>query len=212
MSGPALFIKQLSIGPMENFCYLVGDRGKAECAVIDPAWDADEILRIADEEGMRVAAIMVTHTHFDHANAVEDLAKKLEVPVYVHQKEAKYLSGAGKFLRPVKDQQKIRIGDIEIECLHTPGHTPGGVCYLACGHLFSGDTLFVNACGRCDLPGSDAAAMYDSLQRLGNLAGDTRVYPGHDYGDKRVSTIKQEKEKNPYYQCRSRDDFLAFRG
>ena len=114
-------------------------------------------------------------------------------------------------MREASPDEVVKVGPLEVKLLATPGHTPGAQCLLARGALITGDTVFVNACGRVDLPGGDGEAMYRSLKRLAQLPGDTRLYPGHDYGDVPVSSIAREREKNPYFRFKDLEGFLAFR-
>jgi glyoxylase-like metal-dependent hydrolase (beta-lactamase superfamily II) len=111
----------------------------------------------------------------------------------------------------VESGHKIKVGDIEITFLHTPGHTPGSQCFLVENRLISGDTLFIGACGRCDLPGGDANQMYESLMKLGKLEESTILLPGHNYADTPTSTLGEEKRTNPYYQAHSLREFLTRR-
>lgn len=214
-----MYLKQIPIGPMDNFAYLVGDCKTKECLAVDPAWDAEVILKEAQQDGMKVIGVLLTHTHYDHANALGNLIKSAPGKVYVHSAEADFVKEAGEAIVKTKDGDKINVGAVQITCLHTPGHTPGAQCYLVESkdgsgpqkYLISGDTLFVNACGRCDLPGGDAGQLYDSLSRLATLGDDVVVMPGHDYGDTPVSSIGRERKHNPYYQMRSREDFVRGR-
>jgi glyoxylase-like metal-dependent hydrolase (beta-lactamase superfamily II) len=139
----------------------------------------------------------LTHTHFDHCNAVEDLIKKLAVPVYVHEAEVKDLP-PGLDVRPTKKDSTVEIAGLTIRCMHTPGHTPGSQSFLINDAIFTGDTLFVDGCGRVDLPGSDPKEMVRSLTNLASLPDNVTVYPGHDYGSAPTSTIGQQKKNNPY--------------
>ncbi|MFH1360833.1 MAG: MBL fold metallo-hydrolase [Candidatus Omnitrophota bacterium] len=206
-----LTIKQMLIGPMENFIYFVGDKSSKQVAVIDPSWDVDEICAQAKNENLEIAAIILTHDHMDHTNGVSELLKQHDVPVYVNENE-KSLKGFSKNIKFVKDQQKIDIGGVECTFLHTPGHTPGGHCILVDGFLFTGDTLFINACGRCDLFGGDAKAMYNTLYRKIMLLSDaTIIYPGHHYGSKTSDTLANQKKTNPYLTCKSEHEFLTKR-
>ena len=183
---------------MANFVYLVGDKKTKECAVVDPAWDVDAVLKEAEADGMKVTAGLLTHTHFDHSNGVEELIRKTNCKVYVHENEAKFLEEVKKNVVKTHEGDKIRIGNIELTVLHTPGHTEGAQCFLGDGFLISGDTLFAGACGRCDLPGGDERKMAESLRRLSELDEKTKVYPGHAYGDDPSSTIGHEKKHNPF--------------
>ncbi|MBI3307432.1 MAG: MBL fold metallo-hydrolase [Candidatus Omnitrophica bacterium] len=206
-----LYLKQIEVGPMENFVYLIGDKNKRECVMVDPAWEVDRVLRIAGEDGMKVTAGLVTHTHFDHVNGVEELLKKTEAKIYIHKAEAEFLKGMKTHIEKSESGQKLSVGGLEITFLHTPGHTPGSQCFLVNNRLVSGDTLFINACGRCDLPGGNASQMYESLQRLAKLGGGVILLPGHNYADNPTSTIGEELKNNPYYQYHSLSEFLGKR-
>lgn len=197
---------------MENFVYLVGDREKKEALLVDPAWEVQAVLEQAAKDGFRVTGALISHTHFDHVNGLEDLLRATDGVVYVHKGESEFLRGMKQNLRKMEGGEKIRIGSINITFLHTPGHTPGSQCFLVNEKsLISGDTLFINACGRCDLPGGDAEQMYRSLDRLASLDESTVLYPGHNYADDPTSTIGREKQSNPYLKISNLDDFLKFR-
>ena len=210
MESP-LYLKQMEVGPMQNFVYLIGDKAKREALVVDPAWDVKAVLRAADEEGFQVKGALITHTHFDHVNGLEELLNQTDGTVYIHKNEAQYLKGMKGNIKKIEGGEKIKIGDVEINFLHTPGHTPGSQCFLIGNNLVSGDTLFINACGRCDLPGGNAEEMYQSLTRLAGLDENTILYPGHNYADEPTSTIKNEKRFNPYMQLTNLSDFLTYR-
>jgi len=211
MNDSILYLKQLEVGPMQNFIYLIGDKNKRECVMVDPAWDVDQVLRVAQEDGMKVMGGLITHTHFDHCNGAEELLERTKGKIYVHKNEAEFLKGMKKEIEKVESGYKLRVGDLEITFVHTPGHTPGSQCFLIQGNLVSGDTLFIDACGRCDLPGGNANQMYDSLQSLAKLGDRTILLPGHNYAEDPTSTIGQEKSHNPYYQCHSLKEFLSLR-
>jgi len=196
---------------MQNFVYLVGDRNAREALVVDPAWDVDTILETADREGFKIKGALITHTHFDHVNGLEDLLKKTDSMVYIHKNEAEFLKGMKGNIEQIEGGDKLKIGQVEITFLHTPGHTPGSQCFLVERNLISGDTLFINACGRCDLPGGNAEEMYRSLNQLAGLDESTVLYPGHNYADEPTSTIGNEKRFNPYLQTVNLDNFLKYR-
>ena len=206
-----LYLKQMEIGPMQNFVYLVGDRNLREALVVDPAWDVEAILRAAAQDGFRVKGALITHTHFDHVNGLDALLQKTDGTVYIHKNEAEFLKGIKGNIKKMEGGDKIKIGQVEIAFLHTPGHTPGSQCFLIDENLVSGDTLFINACGRCDLPGGNAEEMYQSLNRLADLNDSTVLYPGHNYADEPASTIGEEKKSNPYLQRTNLEHFLKFR-
>ena len=211
MSESILYLKQIEVGPMENFVYLIGDKKKKECVMVDPAWEVDRVLKTAEADGMKVVGGLVTHTHFDHVNGVEDLIARADCKIYVHQNEAGFLKGMKDHIEKVESGRRLEVGDLEITFLHTPGHTPGSQCFLINKRLISGDTLFINACGRCDLPGGSAEQMYESLQRLAKLGEDVILLPGHNYAERPVSTIGDELRNNPYSQFHSLSDFLSLR-
>src|SRR6185503_343522 len=161
-----LYLKQMEIGPMENFVYLVGSTDTREVFVVDPAWQVDTVLRVAKEEDLKIVGALISHYHFDHTNGIEELLSAVDVPVYVNKKDLPYIDAGKSDLKAAEPGMKVKAGDVEIEMVHTPGHTPGSQCFHARGHLISGDTLFINACGRTDLPGGDAKELYRSLSKL----------------------------------------------
>ena len=179
--------------------------------MVDPAWEVDRILKIAQADDMKVVGGLATHHHNDHTNGIGDLAGRANCPVYVHKDDIPYLKNFKNEIKPVDAGAKLEVGDITITFIHTPGHTPGSQCFLVNDRLVSGDTLFINACGRCDMPGGSAEQMYESLQLLGKLDENTILFPGHNYADQPTSTIGQEKRLNPYYQAHSLHDFLTHR-
>jgi len=220
-----VYLKQLELGPMQNFVYLVGDPVARRCVVVDPAWEIEEIVDTAAADGMTITGALVTHTHQDHVGGslaswgmpgriagVEELLAKLPVKVYVHKAEREFLPGLGSDLVQVDNHDTLEVGRLRLTFLHTPGHTPGSQCFLVDGRLISGDTLFIGSCGRTDLPGSDPREMYYSLtQRLGALPDDTVLFPGHNYGGA-SSTIGDEKQQNPFMRFASLGDFLRTMG
>ena len=197
---------------MENFVYLVGSKAAREVFVVDPAWQVDTVLRVAKEEGLKIKGALISHYHFDHTNGVEELLQAVDCPVYVNKKDVSYLDFGSGNVKPMGDGDKVKAGEVEIELVHTPGHTKGSQCFHACGHLISGDTLFIGACGRTDLPGGDAKELYYSLtQRLMKFDDGTVLCPGHNYADKPTATIGEQKKSNPYLMCDSLENFLRFR-
>ncbi len=205
------YLRQLEVGPMENFSYLIGDLQTRQCVLVDPAWQVADVLEIARKDEMQVMAGLVTHTHFDHCNQTKELLEKTKSKIYVHKSEGKFLEGMKSEIVEVDAGYKLEIGKLTIEFLHTPGHTPGSQCFLVRGNLISGDTLFINACGRCDLPGGNPEQMYQSLQNLRKLEDQTILLPGHNYGESNTSTIGLEKLYNPYCKSQPLQDFLRYR-
>ena len=209
----ALYVRQLKLGPMENFVYLVGAPDARETAVVDPAWDVEAAARAAAEDGRALTHALVSHHHFDHVNGLPAVLARGGVRVFAHgadvPKLAPELQGE---VTAVRAGDAVEVGPLRVTAMHTPGHTPGSTCWHAQEGLFAGDTVFVNACGRCDLAGGDPEQMFESLRRVSELPDDLRLYPGHDYGDVPVSSIARERRNNPYFQkLSSLTDFIAWR-
>lgn len=234
MTNDRLYLRQLLAGRdfavgdpvarmMENFVYLVGDRDTGECLAVDPAWDVPGIVSAAAADGFRVAGALVTHWHPDHVGGpmmghdVQGLPALLTHapgPIWVHHDDVDLVclvTGVSKGdLRPVRSGDKVTVGAIEVECLHTPGHTKGSQCFRCGQALISGDTLFAQGCGRTDLPGGDVEEMWRTLyERLLTLPRDLVLYPGHDYGHQPPSTLGQLATTNPVLRAPSREVFLA---
>ena len=191
-------VKQLHVGPMQNLAYLVGDDEANVCAVIDPGWNAKLILSSAKEAGWKIEKILLTHGHFDHTGALKDIIEKTDASIYVHKEDAGEID-EGLALSTPEDEDIIKLGNMEIRCIHTPGHTPGSQCFFVQGSLFTGDTLFVGAVGRVDLPGGSRLQMRVSFrEKIFTLPADTTVWPGHDYGPSPTSTIGHEQHTNPF--------------
>jgi glyoxylase-like metal-dependent hydrolase (beta-lactamase superfamily II) len=209
----ALYVRQLKLGPMENFVYLVGAADARETAIVDPAWDVSEAVRAASEDGRVLTHALVSHHHFDHVNGLPDVLAQGGIRVYAHRADVPKLAPElQREVIPVDAGDAVDVGPLAVRAFHTPGHTPGSTCWHAGGALFAGDTVFVNACGRCDLAGGDPEEMFKSLRRVAELPDDVTLYPGHDYGDVPVSSVAREKERNPYFQKLARlEDFVAYR-
>ncbi|HEU4401863.1 MAG TPA: MBL fold metallo-hydrolase [Candidatus Polarisedimenticolia bacterium] len=213
MGGTDLYLKQMEIGPMANFVYLIGPAGSKETAVVDPAWDVGAILRAAEADDRRIVAALVTHWHPDHTNGVEDLVERTDARVYVNREEVPWLQHPARNLKEVGPGEELRLGDLTLQFLHTPGHTPGSQCFLVRERLVSGDTLFINACGRTDLPGGDPERLYKSLSgTLRRLDDRTILLPGHNYADVSSTTLGEQKTNNPFLCCASLNSFLRLVG
>ena len=212
MSSKSLVIKQYEIGPLNNFLYLLGCEATKEMAVVDPAWDAPFLCRQAQNMGYKITKVFLTHAHPDHVNGLDILLQQYNVPVYISKHEAPILRKSLKNLVDVSDKEKLTLGHLSFDCLHTPGHSPGSQCFLSQGQLICGDTLFIDGCGRCDLPGSDPKLMYNSLYNvISKLPDETILWPGHNYGPTPTDTIGHQKQTNPYLQCSSIQEFLGER-
>lgn len=198
---------------MQNFVYLVGDRDTGECMAVDPAWDVRDLIRVAEADDMKIVGALATHYHPDHIGGtmygftVEGLPTLMEInpcKVHVHRLEAdgvRQVTGLSKSDLILHDgNDKLMIGGIEIELLHTPGHTPGSQCFCVADALLAGDTLFLQGCGRVDLPGGDPDEMYYTLtQRLSKLPDTTMLFPGHAYGGEHAP-LGEVRATNPYLQ------------
>lgn len=209
-------------GQMANFVYLIGDTETRQCFAVDPAWDIKGILDNVDKDEMKLTGVLVTHYHPDHIggsifghniSGLAELMEKRPVKIHVNREESegvRIVSGISESdLVEHRGDDEVEIGNLKIRLLHTPGHTPGSQCFLAGSTLISGDTLFIGGCGRVDLPGGDPEKMYYSLtQVLAKLPDQTRLYPGHDYSSKPVSTIGDEKNENYYLRIASLEDWM----
>ena len=220
-----LIIEQIEIGPMQNFTYIVGSRSTREVAIVDPAWDIDSLLEHIDEKGYTLTGALVTHYHPDHIGGsfsghnVEGIAKLQEVrpvKVYAHADEVggvKKVTGVSDSdIVSVSSGDTMRLGPIDVEFLHTPGHTPGSQCFRIKNTLVSGDTLFIQGCGRVDLPGSNAEDMYHSLKKLAALPDETLLLPGHNYSHVPNATMGETKKHNTYLRVPDMDTWKMFMG
>lgn len=210
---------------MVNFAYVIGDREKGEAVIIDPAYAAGELIDFVENEGMRVVGALATHHHPDHVGGsmmghklegVAELIGRNAGPVHVHKDESPFVQRVtGISATDVVEHDSgdiITVGDISIEVLHTPGHTPGSMCFLVGGVLVSGDTLFLEGCGRTDFPGSDPSAMYDSLHRLASLPDDTVVCAGHWYSQPPLASLGEVKQFNYVYKPKTKEQWLMMFG
>ena len=207
-----LYLKQLELGPLQHFVYLIGSLETRECAVVDPGWDVKKILGTAAQDEMKITKVLVTHTHFDHINGVEEIVKATDAEVFVHKKEISQLPVSAGSVKEVEGGHEIPFGPVTLSLLHTPGHTPGSVCFRVADKLVAGDTLFIGGCGRCDLPGGDPELMYKSLSRLKMLDEQLQLYPGHNYAPEPISSLEKEKTYNPFLCAPDLEAFLRLTG
>ena len=204
-----MFIEKLTVGNMESNSYIAADEESDEAIVIDPGGSADKILKVLAAEGLTLKYVVNTHGHVDHIAANEKILTAAQAQLLIHRSEASFLTNADlnlssfmsaeKVISPQADKtleegEKVKFGEIELEVLHTPGHTKGSICLIGDGVLFSGDTLFAKGVGRTDLPTGAREKLDQSLTKLKRLNDKLRVYPGHGP----TATLAEIKENNPY--------------
>ncbi|MCM3886488.1 MBL fold metallo-hydrolase [Frankia sp. R82] len=210
---------------MVNFVYLVGDRETGEAVVIDPAYRVNDLLDLLAADGMRLTGALATHYHADHVGGsafgleiegIRALLARENVPIHVNRAEVEWVRQStgvsATELVGHDDSDVVMVGQIPITLLHTPGHTPGSQCFLVDDRLVAGDTLFLEGCGRMDLPGGDAGLMYDSLRRLSALPDATTVFPGHQYSPKSSEDLPVVRRMNDVFRPSSAQQWKAMLG
>lgn len=213
MTSEGLTVHTLPLGPWDNFIYLLADEATKTCAVVDPAWHLPSIIREAARLDLQITHILCTHSHFDHVNRVEALLETHDVPVHMLRPEIEFSGYRCENLIASSPGDSLRVGKhVDITMMHTPGHTPGSCSYRVRGGIVTGDTLFVDGCGRCDFVGGDAELMHSTLNRLlDGLPGETIMYPGHDYGPTPTARLASQRASNPYLAHATVADFVAHR-
>ncbi len=206
-----MILRQMQVGPMGNFNYIIGDPVSRTAAVVDPAWEPGWCLGEAEALGLTITHILNTHCHHDHVEANGAVKDATGALIHIHRNEFKYLA---HFDPPpgdvsMEDGAEVRVGELTVRWLHTPGHSPGSSCLHVEDVVIAGDTLFVDSIGRTDFPGSDPEAMFHSIQKLKALADETTVCPGHHYGRTPTTTIGEQKRQNPFWRLERLEDFLA---
>jgi glyoxylase-like metal-dependent hydrolase (beta-lactamase superfamily II) len=210
---------------MRNFAYLIGDHETGDCVVVDPAYAANDLLDTLENDGMHLSGVLVSHHHPDHVGGsmmgfelkgLAELLERVSVPVHVNNNEVDWVSRiTGIPLSELTGHDhgdKVNVGAVDIELLHTPGHTPGSQCFLLDGKLVAGDTLFLDGCGRTDFPGGNVDDMYRSLQALAELPGDPTVFPGHWYSVERSAALSEVRRTNYVYRASSLDQWRMAMG
>ena len=197
---------------MSVFSYLIGDEQAKECLFIDPAGGHDILIREAESRGLAIKYIVNTHSHIDHVMGNKEMVQRTGAKIIIHEADAPGLADTPQYLLDmfgavpsppadilVSDGHLIQVGEVALKVIHTPGHTPGGMCLYIDGMVFTGDTLFVGSIGRTDLPGSSHPDLEQSIRsKLYALPGETVVFPGHNYGMAPTSTIEQERTTNAF--------------
>ena len=191
---------------MANFTYLIIDEKNNECIIVDPSWNLETIYEYLKKNNLQINFIINTHSHFDHTIGNEQVAKLTGAKIMQH------ISSPLLKDKALEDGDRITIGSSSIDIVHTPGHSKDSICLILDNKvILTGDTIFVGSCGRLDLPGGSASEMFDSIYgKLVNLDGELVVLPGHHYGSKKTSTIKEEKVNNFVFKFKNKDEFLSF--
>jgi len=210
---------------MRNFAYLIGDRQTGDCVVVDPAYAAGDLVDLLEADGLHLSGVLVTHHHPDHVGGsmmgfelkgLAELLERVSVPIHVNSQEAQFVSRITGI--PMSDLtshehgDKVSVGAIDIELLHTPGHTPGSQCFLLDGRLVAGDTLFLEGCGRTDFPGGDSDEIFRSLQKIAQLPGDPTVFPGHWYSLEPSASLSEVKRSNYVYRVANLEQWRTLMG
>lgn len=205
-------IDTLELGPMDNFIYILHDRATSKAAVIDPAWDVPAIRAALAARNAELSDILITHSHPDHVNGLDELLSHHPVPVHVSALEADFWPDCPKDAILHNEGDETTLGETTLRWLITPGHTPGSACLLLDKTLIAADTLFIYGCGRCDLPGGDPSQLFASLQRLKNTVDDDiRIYPGHNYGSAPYTDMRAQKDGNPFLHWSNVESFVEYR-
>ena len=225
LSGTDFAAQDQMAQQMVNFVYLIGDTQTRECIIVDPAYAVHEIAEIVEADDMKLVGALGTHYHPDHVGGkmmgwniegISSLLERNEVPIHIQKSEMEWVTKttgvSSTHLTAHEGGDVVQVGEIAITLLHTPGHTPGSQCFLVEGNLVSGDTLFLEGCGRTDLPGSNPDDMYDSLNMLATLPNDTIVYPGHRYSDPAFLAMGQVRETNYVFKPTSKEGWLQWFG
>lgn len=210
----SFFFRQIEVGAHAVFAYMIGDLVSHEAIVVDPADDVDELIALADRNGLKITRVVNTHGHVDHIMGNAEMQEKTGASIWIHEAEAGYLEKIGEFWLEMFSARKsppadhlladgdlVQVGGQSLRVIHTPGHTPGGIClYLPEREIcLTGDTLFVGSVGRVDGPRSSGSQLLDSIRtKLLVLPENTEIFPGHDYGTSRTSTIGRERQSNPF--------------
>ena len=222
LSGRDFATDNLIAQQMVNFAYIIGDRESGEAVFVDPAYNVDDLLAVAAADGMTVVGVLGTHYHADHVGGnmmghsivgVAELLDRVDVPIHLQAPEVEFVT---KTTGLTADQlvghasgDVVKVGEIEIELIHTPGHTPGSQCFLVRDHLVSGDTLFLDGCGRTDLPGGDAEQLYYSLtDRLAKVPDTATLFPGHLYSPEPSQSMGDTRALNVVYKPKSVEQWM----
>lgn len=212
-----LHIEQIAVGGFDNnLSYLIYDVDTKNACVVDPSGDLEKLLNVVEENELDLVGVLLTHTHGDHLDKLDELLRSYAIPVHVHE------NGKERVVSPspvyvMRDKETLTLGPCQLTVMYTPGHIDDAVCFFidakdaadGVPKVITGDTLFVEGCGKTNK--QDIRFLFNSLIRLKALPGETEVYPGHDYGSKPVSTIADEKKNNKYLLAEDFDEFKKLR-
>tara|TARA_Y100000996_G_scaffold319853_1_gene255971 strand:+ start:11029 stop:11727 length:699 start_codon:yes stop_codon:yes gene_type:complete len=205
-------IKTFDVGPLANMIYIITDNKSKESAIIDPAWDMSEVYKYIGENDLILKKILLTHSHHDHVNAIDEILTSYDLEIHINKKEKVFWKKEYDNFVINHGGDTIKLGETEIRSLHTPGHTPGSTCYHIGDDLIAGDTLFVFGCGRCDLHGGSPEEMFNTLKDIKiSLDPKTIILPGHNYSIKRESTLQEEIQGNPFMKFNNINKFIDYR-
>ncbi|MDG6994776.1 MAG: MBL fold metallo-hydrolase [Nitrososphaerota archaeon] len=206
MKDDRVFFEQIPVGSFKNFAYLIADRETKLAVMVDPAWEIESLWNMLRNNGFQLRYIVNTHSHMDHIEGNQKLRERSGAKIVMN--EATLAMADLK----VKDEESLRVGNaLTLRFIHTPGHSPESMCIQVNDFaLITGDTLFIGECGRVDLPGGDANALFDSFEKIRKLDPNLIIYPGHDYGPAKHSSLGEQLKTNYTLTPRSRDDFIEF--
>ncbi len=192
---------QLKLGPMDNFVYIIYHTTTRNGFIVDPAWEPDSIIAALNQHDITPLFCLLTHGHHDHHSATRPISETYNIPTYLSKREVDTLTETVYQPTLIDDLYPLKLDNTTIRMIATPGHTPGGTCFIIDQLIITGDTLFINGCGRCDFGSGDLNDMYASLQLLKTLPDDLTVLPGHDYGKTTTASLGSEKKTNRFMVC-----------
>jgi hydroxyacylglutathione hydrolase len=207
-----LHLKQIELGPLNNFIYILGDAESKESVLVDPAWDVPALIREIHNNQLRIVGVWLTHGHPDHVNGLSAFLEQFDVPAFISRHEAHYMKPKHANLVEIDDHEQLTVGSLTFEAILTPGHTPGCQSFLYRNVAITGDAIFIDGCGRCDLPGGDPRIQFKTLYEIiSRWPDDTLLFTGHNYGPLTVDTLGAQKKSNPFLTCSTEIEFLRSR-